>query len=81
MVHRIRIRRQGPYNRDRWGCPLRMALRHRQLLHRRWRAAMQGRAVARVYGAPEKRDGLLMLLCARKFFRSILNPSAPSPTN
>ena len=30
MVHRIRIRRQGPYNRDRWGCPLRMALRHRQ---------------------------------------------------
>jgi len=42
---------------------------------------MQGRAVARVYGAPEKRDGLLMLLCARKFFRSILNPSAPSPTN
>jgi hypothetical protein len=61
MVHRIRIRRQGPHNRDRWCCQLRMALRHRQSPHRRWRAAMQGCAFALVHGAPEH-DGLLMLL-------------------
>jgi len=36
----------SPHNRDRWCCQFRMALRHRQSPHRRWRAAMQGRSVA-----------------------------------
>jgi hypothetical protein len=37
---------------------------------------MQGRAVARVYGAPEKRDGLLMLLCPQIFSLSF-EPQRP----
>ena len=63
MVHRIRIRRQGPHNRDCWCCQLRMALRHRN--HRIGDRAQQRKGVRLpLFTAPlEKRhDGLLLLL-------------------
>jgi hypothetical protein len=61
MVHRIRIRRQGPHNRDRWS-----KWRYATGNHRIGDGAQRCRG-ALVLGAPwEKRhDGLLMLLlCA-----------------